>query len=101
MPRALGNCDAAGERLGESPWRVREMVRQGLLPPGVAVRLGRRIRVDLDRLEEWIAAGGAALPAPAEQGPPSRSGGGGARASTRRLRAVGPRDRHTGRRPPG
>lgn len=28
------------------------------LPPGVRLKVGRLVRVDADRLEEWIAAGG-------------------------------------------
>ena len=36
-----------------------ELVRSGRLP---AFRLGRRIRVDADALEDWIARGGCADP---------------------------------------
>jgi len=42
--------------------RVYEMSRNGTLPVGVVVRLGRQVRIDEDRLREWIAAGGNALP---------------------------------------
>ena len=38
--------------------RAYEMARQGVLP---VVRLGRQLRVDPDRLEEWLAQGGQAL----------------------------------------
>ena len=48
--------------LGVSEGRLYEMVRTGLLPVGVVVRLGRQIRLDEDALVEWIKAGGQALP---------------------------------------
>jgi hypothetical protein len=38
------------------------MVRAGILPSGVVVRLGRLIRVDPSRLEDFIASGGKTLP---------------------------------------
>jgi len=42
--------------------RFYEMVRTGLLPPGVIVHLGRQIRVDQDALCDWVRAGGQVLP---------------------------------------
>lgn len=45
-----------------SEQRVYEMVRTGVLPAGVAIRLGRQVRIDADALNEWIAAGGQSLP---------------------------------------
>ena len=39
--------------------RVYSMAREGLLP---VVKLGRHIRVDQDKLNEWIDSGGQALP---------------------------------------
>ena len=50
------------EILGVSEQRVYELVRTGILPPGVVVRLGRQVRIDEDALREWIAAGGQSLP---------------------------------------
>ena len=44
--------------LDVSEWRAYEMIRSGILPRGVVVRLGRHIRLNEDRLSEWIAAGG-------------------------------------------
>lgn len=29
------------------------------LPPGVIVRLGRRIRINVDALQDWLAKGGS------------------------------------------
>ncbi|MEW6047003.1 MAG: helix-turn-helix domain-containing protein [Bacillota bacterium] len=39
--------------------RVYQLVREGLLP---AVRVGRQIRFDADKLRDWIEQGGCALP---------------------------------------
>lgn len=47
------------KRLSISEARVRELGRLGLLP---IVHLGRQVRVDPERLNAWIAAGGQALP---------------------------------------
>ena len=50
------------ERLAVTLNRFYELVRQGIVPPGVVVRLGRQLRVHPERLEEFIARGGQALP---------------------------------------
>ena len=54
--------------------RAYELVRQGVLP---AVRLGRQVRVDPERLEQWVAQGGRALEDEAEKqsGSGARAGG--------------------------
>ena len=76
MARALIDCREAGARLGETAWRVRELVREGVRPPGVAVRVARRVKLDPDRLEDWIAGGGSARPAVGEAVPaPTRRRG--------------------------
>lgn len=36
------------------------LVRAGTVPPGVVVRFGKRIYLDIGRLDAWIAAGGTA-----------------------------------------
>ncbi len=46
------------ELLNVSAQRVYEMVRLSLLP---AIRLGRTIRFDMDKIEDWIESGGQAL----------------------------------------
>ncbi len=51
----------AAEALGTTTWRVYDLVRRGVLPPGVAVRVGRAVRIDADALAAWVAAGGAGL----------------------------------------
>ena len=43
--------------LSITPARAYELARRGVLP---CVRLGRQVRVDPERLEQWIAAGGHA-----------------------------------------
>ncbi len=47
------------EHLNVSVNRAYEIARSGLLP---AVRIGRRVRVDSDQLQAWVAAGGTPLP---------------------------------------
>jgi len=37
-------------------------IRENVIPAGVAVRIGRRMLVNADRLQQWIDAGGSALP---------------------------------------
>lgn len=48
--------------LGVSMARATNMAREGILPPGVVVKLGRQWRVHPERLREFIDAGGQALP---------------------------------------
>ncbi|CAN5680078.1 hypothetical protein BH23GEM6_BH23GEM6_04470 [soil metagenome] len=55
----LRSMEWAAERLGEPLHAVYRMGRDGLLP---VVRLGRRMKVDPAKLENWIDAGGQALP---------------------------------------
>ena len=55
----LAEMGSAADRLGISLQRTYELARRGVIP---AVRLGRRWKVDMSRLESWIAGGGAALP---------------------------------------
>lgn len=58
MRRLLTVEEAAGI-LGVNRARAYELVRQGIVP---SVRLGRQVRVDPIRLEEFIHAGGISLP---------------------------------------
>lgn len=51
----------AGQRLGVDDWRVRDLVRQGILPH---YRLGRQVRFDPDAIEEFIRTGGKPLAGP-------------------------------------
>lgn len=51
----------AAQELKVSSWRIYDLIRRGLLPPGVVVRLGRQLRIDRDALERWVAAGGQGL----------------------------------------
>jgi hypothetical protein len=38
------------------------MCRTGIVPAGVSVRLGRKVKIDMDRMVDWISKGGQALP---------------------------------------
>ena len=58
----LQEISYAARRLNKKPQRIYEMIREGLLPPGVVVRLGRSILIDPGPLEEFIRTGGKALP---------------------------------------
>jgi hypothetical protein len=41
---------------------LRELVERGVIPPGVAIRYGRRIFIDPKALEAWERGGGAGWP---------------------------------------
>lgn len=58
----LTTVEWAAGYLGVSQQRVYEMVRLGIIPAGVAIRLGRQIRISEEGLRDWVAAGGQALP---------------------------------------
>jgi excisionase family DNA binding protein len=55
--KKLIQADAVAELLDVDRYRVYEMVRSGMIP---AVRMGRSIRFDPERLDAWIASGGTA-----------------------------------------
>jgi hypothetical protein len=42
--------------------RGMDLIRKGVFPPGVIVRLGRQVFIDTSRLEQFIRSGGKALP---------------------------------------
>jgi hypothetical protein len=50
------------DRCGVRTERFYDLVRVNFFPPGVVVRLGRQIKVNPQRLEEFLAGGGSALP---------------------------------------
>ena len=54
----LLRIDDVAELLDVSRARAYELVREGLLP---VVRLGRQVRVDPNKLEAWLDAGGTGL----------------------------------------
>jgi excisionase family DNA binding protein len=58
MSTKLLRMDEVAAYLDVTLARAYELVRQGVVP---AVRIGRQIRVDPDRLEQWVAQGGRAL----------------------------------------
>lgn len=57
--RQLLTAESVADMLGLSVQEVYRTAREGLIP---AVRIGRRLRFDPDRLARWIEAGGQALP---------------------------------------
>ena len=59
---ALKPAAFGARRLGINVYRFYELVRDGVIPPGVIVRLGRRISVNSEALEDFVRGGGAALP---------------------------------------
>jgi len=58
-PNALLTIDDVAARLSATRARAYELVRRGTLP---GVRIGRQVRVHPQALEEWLRAGGKALP---------------------------------------
>jgi excisionase family DNA binding protein len=59
MLKKLERAEVVASQLGMSKQAVYEAVRLGLIP---AVRVGRRVRFDLDALSNWIQRGGCAQP---------------------------------------
>jgi excisionase family DNA binding protein len=60
--KILITVEEAAVRLGKSTWMVYEYVKQGVLPIGVVVRLGRSIQFSSGALDAFIAQGGRGLP---------------------------------------
>jgi excisionase family DNA binding protein len=52
FPTPLLNVEQIGERLQLPKSAVYELIRQGKLP---AVRIGKHVRIEAGRLEQWIA----------------------------------------------
>jgi hypothetical protein len=60
------------EKLESVPWgagrldvteqRLYGLIRENFFPVGVIVRIGRQIKINPERLEEFLLAGGSALP---------------------------------------
>ena len=59
----LLRIDDVADLLDVSRARAYELVRAGLLP---VVRLGRQARVDPNKLEAWLDAGGVGLEGPSQ-----------------------------------
>jgi len=58
-PEPLRDVDLLVERgVARSRQAAYRLVREGIVPRGVAVVLGHNIRINPVRLEEWIAGGG-------------------------------------------
>ena len=57
--RSLVDADPIAHRMDISRWQLLELCRKNLVPH---VRLGRRVKFDPDKIEEWIASGGQAQP---------------------------------------
>lgn len=53
--KQLLTMSQAAEILGVREPKIYIMAREGLLP---VVRLGRQLRIDPDKLEQWIESGG-------------------------------------------
>lgn len=58
ITRLLSASEVA-EILGVRKMRVYALLKSGIIP---VVRLGRQVRVNKDALDDWIGAGGQALP---------------------------------------
>ena len=53
LEQRLYSITIAAKYLGLSPWTIREMIWRGDLP---SVRMGRRVMLDLQDLDRYIAA---------------------------------------------
>ena len=73
---SLQNVSWAAARLGVGLQRAYGLIRQGVLPTGVIVRLGGTLMINPEKLDAWIADGGCGLPADApHRGRPRRAAG--------------------------
>ena len=59
MSQTLETLDYAATRLSIRRKQAEELARRGILP---VVRIGRQVRVDPAKLEDFIGSGGSALP---------------------------------------
>ena len=59
--QALISVAESSRILGESPKAIYSMIRCQLLPPGVAVRIGRKVRIHRERLLAWLGSGRASI----------------------------------------
>jgi excisionase family DNA binding protein len=59
---ALISVEEAAALLNVSKYTLYDMARGGLLPEGVVVRIGRRVRVNPTALDAFIRAGGCTWP---------------------------------------
>ena len=59
LTRRLIEIEEVAEWLAVSKQRAYELARREIIP---VVRIGRQVRVDPERLEEWIREGGSARP---------------------------------------
>jgi excisionase family DNA binding protein len=57
--QTLKHVDHLEKRLGTNKPQTYKLIREGVIPPPVVIRVGRQYRVNADALEEWIEAGGA------------------------------------------
>jgi hypothetical protein len=58
----LESVSWGARRIGVKEQRVYNLIAEGFFPVGIVVRIGRQIKICPERLEEFLAAGGAALP---------------------------------------
>jgi hypothetical protein len=58
----LESVSSSARHIGISVGRFYDLVRNGIFPPGVVVRLGRQILIHPGRLDRFIEGGGKALP---------------------------------------
>ena len=73
VPEAVGEYGFACAR------ELYRLIREGVIPLGPVVRLGREVRVNREAFERWLAAGGSALPGRGDPEPePGPMGGVGA-----------------------
>ena len=57
----LWTADQVARQLRITEWKVYDLVRRGILTPGVYIKLGRSIRFSPSQFAEWKANGGKAF----------------------------------------
>lgn len=75
---------ALSEKFDIPRWTILDYARRGMFPAGAVIHLGRHVRFNAEKIDEWLRAGAptaAPVPTPARRGRPRRPvpAGGGAR----------------------
>ena len=72
MNKKLMQICEVSEALGISNTTTRRLIKAGVLP---AIRVGGQIRVDQDRLRDWLSSGGGGVRQRYSEVPPTSRGG--------------------------
>ena len=61
MAKQLQSISEAAEQYGLNSVQLYRLISSGIIPAGVAVRVGRRVFIHRNRFADWIESGGGAF----------------------------------------